>query len=272
MTMMVVDLSAQIKTPAASPSAKVMQTVGLTDVTVEYSRPGKKGRDIFGGLVPYDEVWRLGANAATKITFSEDVVLGGKDVEAGAYAILAKPGKSNWTFMLYPYNSGNFGSYLQGGVEPITVMGEAGTMSGSETMIENFMISIDGMTSDGASIWFGWDNTFAALDLKVHTAKTVEKNIEQVMAGPHAGDYYNAASYYAAEGKNLEQALEWITKSVDMGNEKFWVLRQKSLIEAKLGKKADAIASAKKSLELAKKANNMDYIRMNEASIKEWSM
>jgi len=272
MTMMVADVSAQIKTPAPSPSAMVKQTVGLTDVTIEYSRPGKKGRDIFGGLVPYDEVWRLGANAATKITFSEDVMLGGKEVKGGAYAILAKPGKSSWAFMLYPYNSGNFGSYLQGNVEPVTISGETMTMPGDQAMIENFMISIDNITSDGASIWFGWDNTFAAVDLKVHTAKVVEKSIAQVMAGPGAGDYYSSAAYYASEGKNLDQALEWINKSVEMGNEKFWVMRQKSLIEAKLGKKADAISSAKRSLELAKEAGNMDYVRMNEASIKEWMM
>ncbi len=270
LTCLVMDLSAQIRTPAPSPSSTLKQTVGLTDVTIEYSRPGKKGRDIYGGLVPYDEVWRLGANSATKFTFSEDVVLGGKDVKAGAYAVLAKPGMSNWTLMLYPYSSGNFGSYLQGDTEPIKVMAEVSNLKGAQ--IQNFMIAIDNITSNGASIWFGWDHTFAIVDLKVHTAKAVEKNIEQVMAGPSAGDYFNAAAYYASEGKNLEQALAWMNKSIDMGNERFWVLRQKSLIEAKLGKKADAITSAKKSLELAKKAGNKDYIRMNEASIKKWSM
>ena len=231
---------------------------------------GKKGRDIFGGLVPYDEVWRLGANAATKITFSEDVVFGGKDVKAGAYAMLAKPGKSSWTLMLYPHTTGNFGAYLEGDVEPIKVMAEAATLA--DAQMQNFMIAFDNITSNSTSIWFGWDHTFAISEIKVHTDKAVAENIERVMAGPSANDYYGAAAYYASEGKDLEQALEWINKSIEKGNERFWVLRQKSLIQAKLGDKAGAIESAKRSLELATKADNKDYIRMNEASIKEWMM
>lgn len=266
----VISLQAQIRTPAPSPAATVTQTVGLTDITVEYSRPGKHDRDIFGGLVPYDEVWRLGANAATKITFSEDVMFGGQEVKAGAYAMLAKVGKSSWTLMLYPHTTGNFGAYLEGDVEPIKVMAETATMS--DAHIGNFMIAFDNVTADGAAIWFGWDNTFALAEIKTHTKKAVEESIAAVMAGPSAGDYFGAAAYYASEDQNLEQALEWINKSIEMGNERFWVLRQKSLIQAKLGDKAGAIASAKRSLELATEAKNNDYIKMNEASIKEWMM
>ncbi len=262
-------MQAQIRTPAPSPSNKYVQMVGLTEVTIEYSRPGVKDREIFGGLVPYDEPWRLGANAATKFTFSEDVVLGGKDVEKGSYAVLAKPGMTSWTLMLYPYESGNFGSYLESDVEPIMVTAEVNKM---EAQIQNLMILLDDIKSDGAVLLLGWDHTMAAVPLKVHTDKAVEENIASVMAGPSQNDYYAAASYYHSEGKDLNKALEWIDKAIDMGYERFWVLRTKSLIQAKLGDKEGAISSAKKSLELAKEAGNNDYIKMNEASIKEWMM
>ncbi len=266
----VLAIQAQIATPAPSPSAMLKQSVGLTEITVEYSRPSMKGREIFGALVPYDEVWRLGANQATKITFSEDVKVGGKPLEAGAYAVMAKPGKSSWDIMFYPYTTGNWVAYPGSDVTPTTVSTEAFMMD--EMAIESFMIEIDQITNSGANIWFLWENTAAAVPVAVNTDEAVEASIAQVMAGPTANDYFAAASYYLAEGKDISKAREWITKAVDMGYNQFWVLRAKSLIEAKAGDKAAAIESAKKSLELAKEANNNDYIRMNEASIKEWSM
>ncbi len=264
------ETQAQITTPAPSPSSTLKQTVGLVDIKVEYSRPGIKGRTIFGDLVPYDKVWRLGANAATKMTVSDAVKIGGKKLDKGSYAVLAKPGKSSWSFMFYPYSSGNFGSYLEGDVEPVKVTSTP--ISLGEMSIENFQITIDEISNNGATMYVVWDNTAVPLEIKVNTAEAVEANIERVMAGPSAGDYYAAASYYLAEGKNLDKARKWITKSVDMGNERFWVLRTKSLIEAKLGDKTAALESAKRSLELAKEAGNNDYIKMNEASIKEWMM
>ncbi len=263
-------LQAQIQTPAASPSNTYEQMVGLTKVTIEYSRPAIRDREIFGGLVPYDEVWRLGANAATKFTFSEDVVLGGKDVEAGSYAVFAKPGKESWSIMLYPHVTANAGAYAESDVEPITVMAEVGSMS--DARIDNFMIMIDEIKSEGAVILFGWDKTIAALPMKVHTDKAVEANIEKVMAGPSANDYFAAASYYHAEGKDGKKALKWVNKAIEMGYDRFWVQRTKALIQAGLGDKAGAIESAKKSIEMATKAGNKDYVRMNEASIKEWMM
>ena len=198
-------MNAQIRTPAASPSSKIEQTVGLTTVTVEYSRPGKKGREIFGGLVPTGEVWRTGANSATKITFSEDVSLNGKDLKAGSYAVLTKPSKAEWMFMLYPYKSGNWGSYLESEDEPVTFSAEAGE---NPFTLESFTIAIGDLKNDGATIWFMWDNMGTAVDLKVPTDKSVEASIAKVMAGPGAGDYSSAASYYFNEGKDAKQALK----------------------------------------------------------------
>lgn len=262
-------LQAQLQTPAPSPAAKIEQKVGLVDVTVEYSRPSKKGRKVFGDVVPYNEVWRTGANAATKITFGDDVMVGGAEVKKGSYALLTKPGEKTWSIMLYPHVSTNFGSYLESAVVPTTVTVDAFMMP--EGMdVETFTIGFDNLTNHGGTLYFLWERTYAGVDIKVNTDKAVEASIAKVMAGPSANDYFSAASYYYAEKKDLNKALEWVNTSIEKGNEKYWVLRTKSLIQADLGDKKGAIETATKSLELAKADDNPDYIRMNEASIAEW--
>lgn len=262
-------LQAQLQTPAASPGAKLEQRVGLTDITVEYSRPSVKKRVIFGGLVPYDEVWRTGANAATKITFSDNVNFGGADLMKGSYALLSKPGSSKWTFMIYPYADSDWNSYGKSSVQPIVISSTPSQMP-KEIHVESLMLGFDNITSSGADFFVLWDNIYVPIALKVNTDKTVEESITKVMAGPTAGDYYSAANYYLTEGKDLKKALEWVNQSVAMGNEKYWVLRTKSLIQAGLGDKKGAIETAGKSLDLATKDGNKDYMRMNENSIAEW--
>ncbi len=262
-------MQAQVQAPAASPGAKIEQRVGLTDITVEYSRPSVKKREIFGALVPYNEVWRTGANSATKITFSEDVNFGGADVKKGSYALLSKPGRDSWTIMLYPHNNTDWTSYSESGVTPVSVTAKVYPMA-KDMHVESLMMGFDNLTSGGADFFVLWDDVYVPVAIKVGTDKAVEASIAKVMAGPTAGDYYSAANYYLNEGKDLKQALEWINKSIAMGNEKFWVLRSKSLIQAGLGDKKGAIETAGKSLELATKDDNKDYMRMNEASIAEW--
>ncbi len=268
--LLVTSANAQIQTPAPSPWSKTEQMVGLTKVTVEYSRPSMKGRTIFGDLVPYDKAWRTGANQATKITFDDDVKVGGKDVKAGSYAMLTKPGMSSWSVMLYPHTANGVGAYMDTDVEPITVSAETANMG--EIKSESFMIMFNDLTASGCNLYMVWDNTIASLPISLNTSEVVEAQIEKVMAGPSAGDYYAAANYYASADKNLEQAMEWMNKSIEMGNKRFWTLRAKSLLQAKMGDKAGAIMTAKESLEMAKEAENDDYIKMNTESIAKWSM
>lgn len=265
-----VQSNAQIQTPAPSPSAKFTQMVGLTEVTVAYSRPSKKGRTIFAadGLVPYGQVWRTGANLATKISFSTDVKVAGKDVKAGSYAILTKPMKDSWTVMFFPYESSNFGTYME--ATP-AVEATAKAMKNENGLdIESFMIAIDELTNNGANLYMGWETTVAVLPIEVPTEKLTMASIERTLAGPTANDYYAAASYYYGEGKDMKQAYEWV-KPVNKENPRYWTLRLQSEIEAKLGMKAEAIKTAKKSMEAAKEAGNMDYVRANEKNIKKWS-
>ncbi|HMQ05900.1 MAG TPA: DUF2911 domain-containing protein [Saprospiraceae bacterium] len=263
-------IEAQMSAPASSPASKLVQTVGLTDVTIEYSRPSMRGRSIFGadGLVPFGNIWRTGANLATKISFSKDVQIEGKDLKAGSYAILTKPGATQWAIHFYNHESNSFGYYLD--KTPAAVVNA--TPSQIPFTLETFTFNFDNLRNDGATIQIAWENTMVPFNISVWTDKEVMASIDRVMAGPSSNDYFTAASYYHDEGKDLNKALEWINKATSGDNPAFWQVRKKALILADMGKKSEAIEAAKWALELAKKAGNDDYIRMNEKSIKEWSM
>jgi len=263
-------LEAQIKTPAASPSAKIMQTVGLTDVTIEYSRPSAKGRTIFGAdaLVPDGAIWRTGANAVTKMTFSDDVMIEGNELKAGTYGVLTMPNPKSWAVHFYAHESNSWSSYK----EKTPDLAVKVAPKSSKDYVETFTISVDNLKSDGATIHLKWANTVVPISISTHADKTVMSNIEQVMAGPTKGDYYNAASYYFTAGKDLNKALEWINKATDGPDKKFWQIKRKSEILGALGRKEEAIEAAQMSLELSMKAGNNDYIKMNKDNIKKWSM
>lgn len=264
-----VEMHAQLKTPAASPLGKVEQTVGLTTISVEYSRPSASGRKIFGDLVPYNTLWRTAANKNTMITFSDDVMIGGTEVKKGTYAIFTKPGTANWEVYFYT-DTENWGvpEKWDDGKVAAKVMVTPQTLANK---IETFTINIGHITNDYCHLEIMWENTNVPVKIEVPTDKKVTANIKQIMAGPTAGDYYNAAVYYRTAKKDLQQALEWMNKSIEMGNERFWVYRQKSLIQADMGDYKGAVATANKSLDMSKEAGNADYIKMNEESIKEWS-
>ena len=261
-------LTAQIKTPQASPSVKIEQQVGLTDVTLEYSRPSMKGRTIFGDLVPMNKLWRLGANANTKMTFSTDVTVGGKDLKKGTYAVFATPSGASWDIFFYT-DSNNGGTPEKWEESKV-----AATVKAKSTKLpismETFTILLGGLTNNSADVQIIWENTMATFELGVPTKETVEKNIAAVMAGPSNRDYYNAAGFYLDEKMNLEAALEYINKSISMDYERFWSVRRKALIQAELGKYRDAIKTAEKSIELAKEAGNDDYVNNNMKSIAMW--
>jgi len=259
-------VSAQLRTPAPSPSAKLETTVGLTDLHVEYSRPGMKGRTIFAadGLVPFGEVWRTGANQATKITFGGDVMVGGEAVKGGSYAVLTKPMADKWEVMFFPYETGNWGSYVEK-TPAATVTAETMTVPGK---VENFTIMVDEYTMDGANLYMMWDETMVALPIKTNAKEEVMASIKQIMGGPGMNDYYQAASFLADNG-DKQMALKYINKAVELGGDtpRFWMVRRQGLILESLGMEEKATAAFKKSMALAEKAGNMDYVRMNKKSL-----
>ncbi|MEE4001474.1 DUF2911 domain-containing protein [Tenacibaculum sp. FZY0031] len=263
------NINAQLKTPAPSPTAKLEQTVGLTDVSIEYSRPSMKGRAIFGDLVPYGKVWRTGANANTKVTFSDDVTIDGKTLKKGTYALYTKPGKDSWEVLFYS-DANNWGTPRKWDDAKVAVSTTA-KVEAMPMKIETFTMSIDDLTNDSAVLGILWENAYVGVKFNTPTDKAVEKSIAQVMGGPSANDYFSSAVYYLQEGKDINKAKNWINKAVDMTKDqpRFWYLRQQSLILAKAGDKKGAVKAAKASLAGAEKAENADYVKMNKEFLAE---
>lgn len=266
---MTFSVNAQIQTPQPSPFSKVEQTVGLTEVSLEYSRPNMRGRTIFGDLVPYGRVWRLGANANTKITFSTNVTVGGKELKAGTYALFAIPNENNWDVVFYS-SAENWGAPQELDESKIAAKVKVETYK-LPMDIETFTMSFDDLSSTGATLGMMWANVYAGVKFEVPTDKIVAASIDKVMNGPGAGDYYAAAVYYFQEDKDINQAKTWMDKAMSMiPKPAFYQLRQQSLIYAKAGDKKGAIELAKKSLKASEEAGNLDYIKMNKDSLKEW--
>ncbi|SHF57471.1 Protein of unknown function [Salegentibacter echinorum] len=261
--------NAQVQTPQPSPFTKVEQKVGLTDVTLAYSRPATREREIFGELVPFGKVWRTGANENTKITFSDAVTIEGKTLEAGTYAIYTIPQENQWEVIFYT-DASNWGNPQEWDESKVAVKATA-EVEQLPFKMNTFTILINDLKMDAATLSFVWDQTVASLDFQVPTGKKAMASIDKIMNGPGAQDYYAAASYYHDADKDLEKAYAWVNKAIEMGNpDTYWMLRKKSLIAADLGKKEEAIAAAKKSLAAAEKAGNQDYVKMNKDSLKEW--
>lgn len=268
-TLMSLSLNAQITTPKASPLAKIEQKVGLADLTIQYSRPGKKDRVVFGDVVPFGELWRMGANENTKITSSESLIFGKDTLKAGTYAIFTKPNKNNWEVYFYS-ETNNWGTPEKWDESKVVLKTTAPVISLND-IIENFTISFDNLSNDGANLQFSWDKTRVSISFKLATKEKVLASIKKTMDGPTANDYHQAANYYFQEKLDLKQALTWSTKAVEMRPEAYWMSRLKSQIQAANGDYKGAIESAKKSMESAEKDGDGNYVKMNKASIEEWS-
>jgi len=229
-----VSIDAQIKTPAPSPFCKIEQKVGLTDVTIEYSRPGVKGRQIFGDLVPYNEMWRAGANKNTIISFSNDVTINGSELEKGSYAIFITPSAEMWDIYFYT-DTNNSGTPKEWDDSKVALKTSAKVQE-MPMPIETYTIDIGNIKSDGAAISFLWDKVWVDLTLGLNTDEAVMASIDKAMAGPDRYSNYQAARYYLENGKDLDKAMGWMNKAVaGDGGEKFWVMRQMSLLQAKMG-------------------------------------
>lgn len=267
-----VNVQAQIKTPQASLQAEIEQTVGLTKVDVDYFRPAKKGRLVFGDLVPYGKVWRTGANQNSTVTFDTDVEIAGKTLAAGKYALFTIPKAESWEVIFYK-STDNWGLpktwndadvVLKTAIKPETLTKD----------VEYFTLALNPINNEEATLDISWEKTLVSIPFKVPTHKLAMKSIEaNLNEGSKASDYYAAGVYLFNSKADVKKALEYVNKSLAMqnGEAPFYMLRQKSLIQAANGDKIGAIATAKKSLEASEKAGNEDYVKMNRTSILEWS-
>lgn len=261
---------AQIQTPAASPEQTLTQSVGLSSVTVQYSRPAMRGRTIFGDLVPLDKLWRTGANKNTLVTFESDATVGGSPLKAGTYALYTVPSKDEWTVYFYT-DTENWGLPKPWDENKIAAVYNVKAQS-LDTSVESFTITIDKVTDSGAHLTLSWENMSVAIPFGFDTESAVMQTIERTMNGPAAGDYYQAAVYFLNADKDINKAKTWIDKAIAMSEKPaYWYYRQKALIYAKSGDKKGAIAAAERSMELAQAAGSQDYVAMNKKSLAEWT-
>lgn len=262
---------AQVQIPSASPAGSVSTTVGLTDIKIDYFRPRAKGRKIFGtdaaALVPYGRIWRTGANSGTKISFSDDVKVEGIAVPKGEYLVLTWPGATEWTISLYKDVSlgGDLAKYdASKNAANFKVRPEKLTEK-----VETLTFAIGDLSDDNrsAKVQLAWENTSVKFGVTTDfDAKVMESIKENTKVAPY--NYFQAAVYYLENGKDLNQALDWVNKAAEGMNSPFWVLHQKAKIQKALGDKAGALTTANASLEASKKAENRDYQAMNETLIK----
>jgi Protein of unknown function (DUF2911) len=249
----------QIQFPAPSPACTLQQRVGLTDIEVVYSRPGMKGRQVFGGVVPFDKVWRTGANNATKITFSTPVKISGTDIAAGSYALYTIPSQGEWTIIL---NKGVGKSGTQYDAKEDVVRLKATPLNLAES-IETFTIEFNKISDESAVMNIVWDQTVVPVKIETDLTSKLVPQIEAVMAAEGGQKpYYQAAMFYYDNGQDLQKASKWIDAALAQ-RETDYMVYLKAEILAKIGDKEGAIAAAKRSSELAVKADDTGYVKLN---------
>lgn len=262
----------QVQTPKASPVGKVEQRVGLTDISISYSRPAVNGRKIFGGLLPFGVRWRLGANENTKITTSDALIFGSDTLRAGTYALFATPYSDSWVIDFYTETT-NWGlpEKWETSNVALTVNTKVKKMP---IFTENLSISIDNMKFNSAVLSITWDKAQVSIPFTLNTKEKVLASIEKVLSASAvtANDYNQAASYYFTEQLDMKKALEWSTKAVEIkGVSAYWMTRLKAQLQAANGDYKGALETAKISMEAAEKDGDQNYVKMNQQSIEEWS-
>ena len=255
----------KIEFPAASQHSVVKQRVGLTDVEVDYSRPNKNDREIFGGLVPYGKLWRTGANAVTRIKFSKPVTLGGKEIPAGEYALFTIPTADEWTIIVSKdAKVQSAADYKQeNDAARITAKPEA-----IPNMVETFTIGLGDVRGASATLNFFWDKTRVPVKLTTGDVEEVSKELEAAAAGTTPLDpriAYQAAAFYYDNNKDMNQAAKWVDQAVAKNPDAYFMHYKKAQIQARLGNKKEAAASAQKAIDILKKAKVPDESAINNA-------
>lgn len=258
----------QIAYPPASPTFELKGTLGLTEVKVVYSRPSAKGRKVAGELIPFNEVWRTGANASTKISFSTDVKLNGNPVPAGTYALYSLFTEEEATIIL----SNNLELWGAIGYDPKDdQLRFKVPVKHPSSHYETFTISFSDFAMNSANLNLKWEHTKVLFNIESEVDAIVMKQIkEQVIdaSSADANTYFQAATYFFETNRDTEQALEWVNKAIKLRKEKaYWIVHLQAKLLARLKRKEAATAAAKESIELAQLAGNPDYVRLNEKLI-----
>lgn len=253
-------LQAQVKLPQASSSTTIEQSIGIKKVSLTYQRPNVNDRVIFGGLEPYDKVWRTGANNIPSITFAEEVTIEGHKVPAGTYGIFSIPKKSgDWTVILSK-NANQWGAYQYKQEEDFLRFPAKAKKLNDK--VETFTMAFENVKPNGADLTFAWENTKVSFHIAVDQSKEIMASIDEAMKGEKK-PYFQAAQYYYTNDLDINKALAWANEA-DKGNTKaphikYW----KAKIQLKAGDKAGAVKTATEGVTMAKAANNEEYVKLN---------
>ncbi|WP_353124253.1 DUF2911 domain-containing protein [Parapedobacter pyrenivorans] len=256
---------AQLRLPPASSSQTVTQSLGISTVTLTYSRPNLNGRKIFGGLEPYDQVWRTGANKIPTLTLDGTVIIAGTKVDAGTYGLLTIPGKDRWT-VIVSKNSEQWGAYTYNQDEDLFRFEvKAGKL---DKAMETFTMSFSDVAPQSAKLNIAWENTKISFDLVVDQDAEIMASIDEAMKGEKK-PYFQAAQYYYNNGKDIKKALEWVNEADKAPNPAPYIKYWKARIQLKAGDKGGAIETATQGVEIAKQQNNAEYVKLNGQVITE---
>lgn len=264
-------LIGQIEHPKASPYAKVEQEVGLSKITVTYSRPAVRGRTIFGDLVPFGRIWRVGANESTKFSIDTDMVVLGNKLPKGTYALYAFPDEDAWEVVFHKntqhWGDGRDAYRPEEDAFRIKIVPET-----IPYLQENFLIAFDAIVHNQIKMMWIWEHTKVTIPLDVDTDHKMRQQISlQIEENPTAQTYYEAARYLQEQGQDLPIALLYLNKAIELGGDTYYFHRVKSLVEASLEEYVNAIISAKLSMQLAGQENKDEFVRMNQKNIDLWS-
>lgn len=257
--------TAQVRMPQPSTTQTIKQEFGMGSIELTYSRPNAKGRKIYGDLVPYSKLWRTGANSATTIKFTDAVELGGKKIDTGTYALYSIPGVDSWEIIL---NKGISNWGVDGYKESDDVVRFKVTPAKAKTKAESFTMQFADIKNESCGLEIVWDKTIVTIPITTNIKDRLRKQIETALQGDKK-PYWQAAQFYNEYDNNQNKALEYITKALQENNQAFWMWLYKAKIQQEMGDKAGAKASALKSLEWSKEANNNDYIKMNQELLKK---
>lgn len=256
---------AQVKMPAPSTTQTLKQEFGMGSIEITYSRPSTKGRKVFGDLVPTGKLWRTGANAATKIVFTDPVEIGGKKIDSGTYVLYSIPTEESWEIIL---NKGLKNWGIDGYKESEDVVRFKVDAVKNKPAVETFTMQFANIKSESCELQILWENKAVTIPITTDIKEKIRAQIEAAMATDKK-PYWQAAQFYNEYDKNLPKALENINKAIDENKKGFWMFLYKAKIQKEMGNVAGALESSKTSLALATEANNADYVKMNEQLQKE---
>ncbi len=254
--------TAQLKMPAPSPTQNIRQDFGMSSVELIYSRPAMKGRKVFGDLVPWNKVWRTGANNATRLKFNDDVMIGGQALKAGEYALYTVPGENEWEIIINK-GSANWGTNYKMEDDVFRVKVKPAKLNEA---VETFTMQFANVKPNSTDLQIMWDRTAVSVPITTDIDKKIMAQINDAM-NKDSRPYFQSAMYYMESGRDLNQAIMWFDKGIELNPNAFWMYHQKANALARQGKKDEARAVATKSMELAREQKNDDYVALNQKLI-----